>query len=161
MNLTWLPVLILIVAANGAPVVLRGLLWRHAGRPLDGGRLWMDGRPWFGRSKTLRGVVAAVLTTGVVAPLIEVPVAMGALIGVFAMLGDLLASFIKRRAALPVSSRATGLDQIPESLLPALVVARPFELSLAEVAGIVAAFFVLDVVFSPVLHRLGLRHRPY
>jgi len=80
---------------------------------------------------------------------------------VFAMLGDLLASFIKRRAALPVSSRATGLDQIPESLLPALVVARPFELSLAEVAGIVAAFFVLDVVFSPVLHRLGLRHRPY
>lgn len=121
----------------------------------------MDGRPWFGRSKTLRGVVVAVLTTSVVAPLIEVPVAMGALIGVFAMLGDLLASFIKRRAGLPVSSRATGLDQIPESLLPALVVVRQFDLSLAEVAGIVAVFFVLDVAVSPILHWLGLRHRPY
>ena len=161
MSMAWLQVLILIVVANAAPVLVRGLFKQRAAWPVDGGRLWRDGRPWFGRSKTIRGLVVAVLAAAAVAPLLAVPVGLGVVVGGVAMLGDLLASFIKRRANLHVSSRATGLDQIPESLLPALVVAPWFNLSFTEIAVVVVMFFVMEVTFSPLLHRLGLRRRPY
>src|SRR5262249_58539326 len=65
-------------------------------------------------------LVLAVLLTSAVAPLVGLPAAIGAIVGGSAMAGDLLSSFVKRRLALVPSSKATGLDQVPESLLPLL-----------------------------------------
>jgi hypothetical protein len=45
---------------------------------------------------------------------------IGVVVGSMAMLGDLFSSFVKRRLNLPPSSRATFLDQVPESLFPLL-----------------------------------------
>ena len=49
----------------------------------------------------------------------------GLVVASVAMSGDLLSSFLKRRLSLPPSSRATGIDQIPECLLP--TIADPFD----------------------------------
>jgi hypothetical protein len=54
------------------------------------------------------------------AVLIDLPWQAGALAGVSAMAGDCLSSFVKRRLALEASSMSLGLDQVPESLFPAI-----------------------------------------
>jgi CDP-2,3-bis-(O-geranylgeranyl)-sn-glycerol synthase len=56
---------------------------------------------------------------------------------------------------------ALGLDQMPESLLPALA-ARWFEpLSLLDVVLIVGLFFVGELVLSRILYIWKIRDRPY
>jgi len=112
-------------------------------------------------SKTWRGVVLAPLITELVALCLMVPAGVGVLVGIGAMLGDLLSSFIKRRLGLVSSSMALGLDQIPEALLPLLLVAYTLNLSWATIAWTVVAFVALELVLSPVFFRLGIRDRPY
>lgn len=153
--------LLLLVAANGAPIIFR---WLSAGRyawPLDAGLLLADGRRLFGASKTLRGLIAALLCTTLLAWLLGWQPLLGLLFATIAMLGDLLASFIKRRLAIPASGIAPGLDQIPESLFPLLAVRGVFELSWLQIAFIVVAFIVLDYLLSFLLYRLHIRQHPY
>jgi CDP-diglyceride synthetase len=111
---------ILLMLANGTPVIAKKVVGGHYSYPLDGNLTFADGRPVFGRSKTIRGVALAVLVTTASASLIGLGWRIGLLVGSFAMAGDLFSSFCKRRLGLPSSSRASGLDQIPESLLPLL-----------------------------------------
>src|SRR5579883_646632 len=115
---TLLQLIVLLALANGTPVIAKWLLGDHLALPLDGGARFLDGRPLLGHSKTIRGVVLAIVVTSLGAALIGLSAAVGALVGVLAMAGDLLSSFVKRRLGLIASSRATGLDQIPEALLP-------------------------------------------
>ena len=112
--------LVLLLLANGTPMVAGKLLGARLARPLDGGLEFADGRPLFGRSKTIRGVVLAILVTIAGAPLVGLAWQIGLLTGALAMAGDLCSSFFKRRLGLPASSPAVGLDQIPESLFPLL-----------------------------------------
>ena len=56
-----LQVLILIALANGAPVFAKKVLGPLWAWPVDGGRVLRDGQPLFGHSKTIRGIVLAVL----------------------------------------------------------------------------------------------------
>lgn len=123
--------------------------------------MFFDGRPLLGSSKTIRGLVAAVTATALGALLLGLPATVGALLGGGAMLGDALSSFIKRRMGAAPSSRATGLDQIPEALLPLLVLKGILGLTLVQIAGITFAFFVLDIPLAWLTHRIGLRDRPY
>jgi len=78
-----------------------------------------------------------------------------------AMLGDMLSSFAKRRMALASSARAPALDQLPESAIPAIALKSVFGLDWLDVGLVVMAFVVLDVVFSVISYRLGIRKRPY
>ena len=50
----------------------------------------------------------------------KVPWRLGALVAASAMAGDCLSSFIKRRFGLEPSRMTLGLDQVPESLFPAV-----------------------------------------
>ena len=86
---------------------------------------------------------------------------VGIIIGIAAMLGDLLSSFVKRRLGVPTSGMALGLDQIPEALLPLLAVADRFALSWPAIAATVAGFIVLELGLSPIFYWLGVRNRPY
>ena len=153
--------ILLLMAANGAPIVVRWLLGTRYAWPLDAGLLLADGRPLFGSSKTLRGLIAALGCTTLLAWLIGWPPLLGLLFAAMAMLGDLLASFIKRRLAIPASGMAPGLDQIPEALLPLLAVRGFLELSWLQIIFIVVAFIVLDYLISFVLYRLHIRQHPY
>src|SRR5579864_770672 len=107
--------LLLLTIANGAPVIAKRLLGDRLAFPLDGGSRLSDGQPLFGGSKTVRGVVLCVVATSAFARLLGIGYAIGALVAVAAMAGDLLSSFTKRRLHLQPSTMFIGLDQIPES----------------------------------------------
>lgn len=154
-------VLFLLILANGAPVVATRLLGKKYAAPLDGNMTFIDGRPLFGLSKTIRGVCVSLLTTTLCAPLVGLSFGAGLLIGATAMLGDLSSSFIKRRLGLPPSSRATGLDQIPESAIPFLACRSTLGLSLFDMVSGCAIFFVGELLLSELFFRLHLRDRPY
>jgi CDP-archaeol synthase len=151
----------LVICANGAPVILRNLLAEKWDLPVDLGLTCPDGRTLFGRTKTWRGLIASIITTMVAASLFGLSPITGGLFGFWVMTGDLFGSFIKRRLGLIESSRARMLDIIPESLLPGLMMHRQLGLGLVELIFVVGVFFLLEVLISPILFRLGIRNRPY
>jgi CDP-2,3-bis-(O-geranylgeranyl)-sn-glycerol synthase len=153
--------LCLLGVANGAPIVAARLLGERWSTPLDSGARFLDGAPVLGPRKTVRGVIAAMLASALVAPVLGLPMIVGVQIGAAAMAGDALSSFVKRRLAIPPSGRATGLDQIPEALLPLLAVRGVLDLSVLQILGVVAAFFALERPVARLFYRLGIRNRPY
>lgn len=161
LNASMLELLFLIVLANGVPVLARKLFATHLSMPVDANKLFIDGRPLFGDSKTWRGVIASTAVVTLVAMLLGFDAMTGAIIALSAMTGDLLSSFVKRRLGLPPSSMAPLIDQIPESLFPALLMMHELALSIADVIVIVVAFIILEVVLSKILYQMGVRKRPY
>ena len=153
--------LILLALANGAPVIAKKIFRDHLSAPLDGGALFFDGRPVFGPSKTVRGVILALGATALGATLLGLGWQTGILVAGLAMAGDLLSSFIKRRLGRPASSRAIGLDQIPESLLPLLACRGPLLLSWADVLAIATLFLVGELLLSRLLYKAHIRDQPY
>jgi hypothetical protein len=153
--------LLLILLANGAPLLVYDLLRQRWGRPVDLGRHWRDGRRILGDSCTFRGWAASLIATPAAALLLGLPATDGLTIAALAMLGDALSSFAKRRLGLASGSMALGLDQIPESLLPLLGVRRQYHLDIADIAALVAAFVVLELVLSWILYQFKLRKHPY
>jgi len=153
--------LILLALANGSPVFAKRILGEAYASPVDGNIRFLDGRPLLGPSKTIRGIVVSLLVTAVGAPLIGIRFEIGLLVAVAAMAGDLLSSFLKRRFGLPSSSRATGLDQIPEALFPLLVCRSALSLTAIDIFLGCAVFFAGEVLLSRLFFRLRLRDRPY
>ena len=156
-----LELLTLLAVSNGTPVVAKRLLGSKLARPLDGGTMFRDGRPWFGTSKTVRGIILAVLATTGAASLLGLGWKTGALVGAMAMVGDLIASFVKRRLGLDSSSQAIGLDQIPESLFPLLASRLLMPITALDIATATVLFFVGELVLSRLLLKWHLRDRPY
>lgn len=153
--------LFLLLIANGAPILLRKAVGQHAAWQVDGGHRLSDQRPIFGPTKTWRGVIGGILATGGAAPLVQLSVGTGLLVGTCSMLGDLTSSFIKRRLGLASSSKAVGLDQIPEALLPLLAVADTLALSPTEIALTALLFVITDLLISKLLYALHIREQPY
>jgi CDP-2,3-bis-(O-geranylgeranyl)-sn-glycerol synthase len=156
-----LELFVMLVLANGTPVVAAALLKKRWSAPVDGGRLWSDGRPVFGDSKTWRGVVSGALACALFALLTGLGFVFGLLFGLFALAGDMLSSFIKRRRGMASSARAVGLDQIPEALLPMLLAMWWLPVSLWMLLVVVAFFTLANIVGSPLLYRLGIRRQPH
>ena len=75
-------------------------------RPLDANTMFVDGRPLFGASKTVRGILISVVTTSACAPLLGLKLEIGLVVATTAMAGDLLSSFMKRR--LTVEQQGCG-----------------------------------------------------
>jgi hypothetical protein len=122
--------------------------------------LW-DGHPFLGRSKTWRGFAAAIVFSVCAAVLIGLPWRAGAVAAACAMAGDCVSSFIKRRFGLEPSSMMLGLDQVPESLFPAVACSAYLPLGPLDIALIVLVFSVGELVMSRLFFAVGLRDRPY
>ena len=159
----WLGVRLLLVlaAANTSPIIVKRWIGDRWNGPLDQGLLFFDGRPVLGPKKTIRGVIVAIAAAAVVASILQIPLLIGAAIGGWAMIGDALSSFIKRRLNIAPSARARGLDQIPEALLPLLAVRTELLLSPQMIAGLTLAFFLLQIPLARWTHRLGLREQDH
>ncbi|MGM0570810.1 CDP-archaeol synthase [Marinobacter sp.] len=155
----WL--LLLLVLANGAPVVAARLLHHRFSAPVDGGLRLRDGQPLLGRSKTWRGLVAGLLACALAAPVMGLSVAFGISFAALALGGDLLSSFIKRRMAMEPSARASGLDQLPESVLPVGWAWWQLDFPVWQAMGVVLLFVTANMVFSPLLYQLGIRKQPH
>lgn len=153
--------LILISAANSAPVIARKLFGTYLGWPVDAEVILNDQRPLFGPSKTWRGLIAAVACTAATAPMMGLSTLLGAGFGAVSIGADLLASFTKRRLGYAPSSRARLLDVFPEALLPMLVFQSALKLTIWDVMVTALIFFVLEASVSPLLYRWHIRNRPY
>lgn len=148
----------LLLAANGAPLMIAYLFGPRYNKSVDRGLILSDGYPLFGSSKTWRGILASVVVTTVAAMVLGFPALLGCAVALLAMLGDLLSSYIKRRLGLASSSFVLGLDQIPETLLPALLIGIPvLGMRTLDVIFVVSAFLFLELASSRPLRHLGIR----
>ncbi|WP_048147929.1 CDP-2,3-bis-(O-geranylgeranyl)-sn-glycerol synthase [Palaeococcus ferrophilus] len=115
--------------ANSSPVVFKGKT------PIDFGRNFVDGKRLLGDGKTWRGFFGG-LTVGVLVSLIQyhalpsyygslnAALRLGFALSLGALLGDIIGSFVKRRANFPRGYPAIGLDQWG-FLITALILAYP------------------------------------
>jgi CDP-2,3-bis-(O-geranylgeranyl)-sn-glycerol synthase len=153
------------------------------GRPIDGGRTLDDGKRVLGDGKTWRGtafgtaagiVVALLLNglqggfaglTGVGVP--EFPIHAAVSLAFGAMLGDILASFLKRRTGRERGAVFPGVDQLDfvvVSLLLTAIVAMDWFRATFTLPVIVAV-----LVLTPLLHlgtnalayAFGLKDEPW
>lgn len=134
--------------ANASPVLVGG------GRPIDGGRVWRDGRRLLGDGKTWRihwrrpdrdsGRNSPVLHNPDFYGSLETAVKLAFLLSFGALIGDLVGSFIKRRANLPRGYPAIGLDQLG-FLISALAFAYP-------VKTLSSGQIIFLLVVSPFIH---------
>jgi CDP-diglyceride synthetase len=162
MQLLHIPqILVLLTIANGTPIVAKKIFGSRFALPLDAGIIFFDGRPVFGASKTMRGIVASILITSAIAPFIALDLSIGTIVASSAMAGDLFSSFVKRRLNFPPSSQALGLDQVPESLFPMLACRDALSLTIADIALGVGIFFIGALMLSRLLFRAHLRDEPY
>ena len=148
--------------ANAAPVVLGG------GTPIDGGRNFTGGRRIFGDGKTVRGFVAGLVAGTIVGALQGIArgplshyLALGFLLALGALLGDLLGSFIKRRMGIERGGAALGLDQLGFVVI-ALLLASPITLPGWQV--IVTLLIItppIHLATNFIGHKLKLKARPY
>lgn len=143
-----LELVLLLAITNGAPLVARIIMGRRLNQPLDRNRRFIDGRPWLGPAKTLRGIVSALLATTLMAPLFHLSPGQGTLFAALAMAGDLISSFTKRRLGIASSRSALLLDQLPESLLPLGLMYPLFGATFRQTAIAVLIFVVMDWLVS-------------
>ena len=157
-----------VLAGGGAPI--------DGGRTVEGRRLLGDGKTWRGTAVgTIAGVVLAVglnqlapaaeSATGVALPTFPLPAAVGLAFG--AMLGDITASFVKRRTGRERGAAFPGVDQL-DFVAGALVLAALFDVGWFT-ATFTLPIIVVVLVLTPVLHvvtngiayLLGLKDEPY
>ena len=104
--------------ANAAPVALGG------GPPLDGGEKWLDGKPFLGSHKTLRGCIVGIIA-GIGIGILQGNLLSGLSQGIGAILGDLLSSFLKRRWDVAPGESSPLLDQL-DFIIVAIILSQPF-----------------------------------
>jgi hypothetical protein len=138
-------VLLLVIVANATPWLLAVLLGDRGAWPVH--------RRAFGTHKTWRGLVGGVLACAVMAVLAGLDFGLGAAFGTLALAGDLLARFSKRRLQLAPGTEVPLLDQLPESLLPASVLASRLGIALIEAMAVGLAFTRFDLATVRLRHR--------
>ena len=116
--------------------------------PLDCGLRFRDGRRLLGDHKTWKGLLAGALGCGLTAMLTGPGFAVGAGFGALSLAGDALSSAVKRRLALTPGTEIPLLDQLPEALLPSMVLAGALRLGAAEILASALAFLVLDLLVT-------------
>jgi CDP-diglyceride synthetase len=156
-----LQLLALLTVANGTPVIAKDILGDRFAMPIDGGATFVDARPIFGTSKTVRGIFLSILITSAFGPVVGLDWKIAALAGSMAMAGDLFSSFLKRRMNFPAGGKATGLDQVPESLFPLLACRSTLQLTALDIVAATSTFFVGELLLSRLLYHFHLRDRPY
>ena len=161
---------------NNAAVLAGG------GRPIDGGRTMGDKRV-LGDGKTWRGTAAGIVAglalagllsviapdvadaTGIDVPEFEPLAALGLAAG--AMLGDILASFLKRRTGRQRGAMFPGLDQLDfvvVSLPLTALLAREwfFDVFTWEIVAVVVILTpILHVTTNMIAYKLSLKNEPW
>jgi hypothetical protein len=144
--------LLLTVVANVLPWAASKALPRAWTAPLDCGLRFRDGRRLLGDHKTWKGLLAGSLGCGFAAVLMGPGFMVGAGFGALSLFGDALSSAAKRRLSLAPGAEVPGLDQLPEALLPSIVLAGVLGLGAVEILAVALAFLVLDLIMTRVRH---------
>jgi CDP-2,3-bis-(O-geranylgeranyl)-sn-glycerol synthase len=153
--MNWSPftnALLLLICANLLPWAAGRLLGAYWSAPLDLGTCLHDGRRLLGAHKTWRGLAAAIAGCALAAEVVGLQWWIGALFGALSMLGDSISSWWKRRRGYAPGRETFGLDQLPEALLPLIVLRIPLGLAWVDVALAAAVFAALDILSTRVRH---------
>ena len=157
----YLQLLFLIIVANGSPIIGRWIMNGFWEMPIDGGALFIDGRPILGTSKTYRGLACSLVGTLLAGALMGLSWKISLVVSALAMVGDFLSSFVKRRFGYASGAKALGLDQIPESLFPMLGMWNVLNLSVLGLGLTVVIFVVAELLLSSIGYKLHIRKHPY
>lgn len=151
-NYPVLAALLLVIAANMAPWAAGRLFRKHLSAPLDCHVRLPDGTRLLGDHKTWRGVLAGEIVCAVAARVLGYSWTLGFVFAALSLAADAISSCVKRRLRLPPGSEVPALDQLPEALLPLLVLARPLGISIAAAFAVATVFLCLDVVTVRLRH---------
>ncbi len=145
--------LLLLVLANSLPWIAGRLLGRHLGLALDLGATLADGRRLLGGHKTWRGVAAGIAGCALAAAVTGLHWWTGAQFAALSLCGDACSSFCKRRLGITPGADLPLLDQLPEALLPVLVLRASLGLDSAAVVAAVGSFTLLDLLATAIRRR--------
>ncbi|RLG77054.1 MAG: CDP-2,3-bis-(O-geranylgeranyl)-sn-glycerol synthase [Thermoprotei archaeon] len=167
--LAFLPALI----ANGSPVVVIGKLIRKT-TPMDFNHKFVDGRPILGRSKTWEGFIVGTICGSIAGAAYGIMlsnilwIVYGLLMGLGAMVGDALNSFIKRRLNIPPGKPFIPMDQLSFVLVAYALVKVAgidslvgYNVGLTELAIIIYVVLVLHPLTNLIAYKLGLKDKPW
>ncbi len=154
----YLPALV----ANGSPVFVKN------GTPIDGGKYFKDGRRLLGDGKTWEGFALGIIFGWTIAYDLfilsncSVKVLLrGALAVVGALVGDIVASFIKRRMGLARGEPALFLDQL-DFYVGATLFMLPIQVPPLDVIIFGAVLtLVLHISANYIAYLLGLKDVPW
>ncbi|VVB66474.1 CDP-archaeol synthase [Candidatus Gugararchaeum adminiculabundum] len=157
--------------ANAVPVIFGG------GTPMDFGRKFKDDTRILGDGKTWRGFLAGVLggaVMGVIAAYVcpsqwniyanrESYYISGVLMGIGAMIGDSLGSFIKRRMRVDQGRPIVLLDQLTFLYVAIAfsIAAVPFNLDWFAVLFLTVVTYAIHAFFNFLSHQIGLKKVPW
>lgn len=147
-----LAALLIVVVANVAPWASGRLFGSYWSWPLDCGARLADGTRLLGDHKTWRGVLAGEFACAVIGRLLGYPWALGIAFATLSLAADAGSSFVKRRLRLAPGAEVAALDQLPEALLPLLVLATPLSISFTHALVIAFLFLGLDKASAPLRH---------
>jgi len=105
------------MVANASPVLIVGKIVKN-GHPIDLGYILKDGRRLFGEGKTWEGLISGIITSSLVGlsyakyTTNNYWIMYGIVVGLGALLGDLLNSFVKRRLGKGRGDPFPPFDQI-------------------------------------------------
>lgn len=149
--------LVLLSAANAAPVVAAQWARGRWGTPLDFGWILPDGERLFGSHKTWRGLTIGIVACMAIGLVFSLPFEIAAGFACASLLADAASSAVKRRMHLKPGTEFVGLDQFGEALLPLVLFAKPLSLDVIEILIVSATFIGLDVATTQLRHRSWLR----
>lgn len=168
----FLPALI----ANSSPLIIRNLLKNYSFRPIDRNKILSNGERVLGSNKSWEGLAAGVFG-GTLVGFAYVYllgsihwILYGFLMGLGAMLGDLLNSFFKRRLKIRPGDPFIPLDQLT-FLYGAYLLIIPFrsaylgtyikELTLADIAMATYLVMILHPLTNLIAYLLRLKNEPW
>jgi CDP-2,3-bis-(O-geranylgeranyl)-sn-glycerol synthase len=145
--------------ANAVPVIVGG------GRPLDLGKKFFDGKPIFGKNKTLRGFFFG-LAIGIMVGLVEIglfgyPLLFSVFSPLGALMGDLAGAFLKRRLGIAPGGLLPIIDQV-DFVVGAILFSLPLTMMSWDLALAV-------IIITPPIHlftnflayKLKLKNNPW
>ncbi|MBP1357327.1 MAG: CDP-2,3-bis-(O-geranylgeranyl)-sn-glycerol synthase [Sulfolobus sp.] len=149
-----------LVANGSAPFIKNG-------SPIDFKKNFIDGRRILGDGKTFEGLIVALTfgtTVGVILAkfLGEGWILISFVESLFAMLGDMVGAFIKRRLGLQRGARALGLDQLDFVLGSTLaLIILNVRINFYEFLTIVFVTFILHIFTNNIAYRLKIKSVPW
>jgi len=147
--------------ANAIPVIAGG------GYPIDFGKNFLDGRPIFGKNKTLRGFFTGFFIGTAVgfieSILFDYSPYFGLILALGALFGDLTGAFIKRRLGIAPGDLLPVIDQT-DFIIGAILFAFLFSLQTLTLELVLAVLIItppIHLLTNFSAYKLGLKNNPW
>lgn len=154
--LIFIEILFFLWAVNLTPVLLSFFFEEKWDTPLDKGMLFIDGKPFLGSHKTIRGTLGGIAVGIFLGYILGISLWVALPAGVMSMFGDLLSSFIKRRFKMVEGSDWPVMDQLFEGAFPFVIITPAYSLTFVMSFFIISVFVITAYLGAQFLTRVLL-----